>query len=222
RVLVGRDNLAASGLFVPEAVFGMVFEGTAIGDYALSCAYGNITAATFIFQDGTIRSVNLRQGNGTAGGGGGGASGGGGRGGADTRLAYVADRFGTPCISGTRVGNAEQILGLRVALTAAEAAAEAAAAGQTTTTTGSALGTTTTSVTGNLGPYIVGKTASNGFKEIDKFFADRINDIFEAVFVPAGREMAIMIQQEITLDHEPDGRKLDYGVQTNGSRSHLD
>jgi integrating conjugative element protein (TIGR03752 family) len=227
RVLVGRDNLAASGLFVPEAVFGMVFEGVAVGDYALSCSYGNIDAATFIFQDGTIRSVDLKRrgGSGNAGSGnsnaGGGADAGGG-GGTTKRLAYVADRFGTPCVSGTRVGNAEQILGLRIALTAAEAAAQAAAAAQTTTTTGSALGTSTTSVTGNLGPYIAGRTAADSFKEIDKYFAGRLDDIFEAVFVPAGQEVAIMIQQEITLDHEPDGRRLTYGVQSDRSRSHLD
>lgn len=215
RVLVGRDNLAASGLFVPEAVFGMVFEGTAVGDYALECTYGNIDAATFIFQDGTIRSVRPKQG------GGGNAAAGNGNGN-QGRLAYVADRFGTPCISGELISNADSILAMRVALTAAEAAAQAAAAAQTTTTTGAALGTTTTSVTGDLGPYIAGKTAAGGFKEIDKYFADRLNDIFDAVFVPAGRELAIMVQQEITLDYEPNGRKLDYGAQIDRSRSGLD
>lgn len=39
--------------------------------------------------------------------------------------------------------------------------------------------------------------------------------------VPAGRELAIMVQQEITLDYEPNGRKLDYGAQIDRSRSGL-
>src|SRR5690606_28060065 len=56
KVLVGADNLTANGIELPE-VAGAVLGGTATGDWTLSCVRGQIESITFVFQDGTIRSV---------------------------------------------------------------------------------------------------------------------------------------------------------------------
>ena len=57
KVIVGADNLAANGITIP-GVAGMVASGVALGDWTLSCATGDITSMSFVFQDGTIRTVS--------------------------------------------------------------------------------------------------------------------------------------------------------------------
>jgi cell division protein ZapB len=204
KVLVGRDNLAASGLDMPPEIFGMVMGGTAVGDLTLSCVYGHLTTATFIFTDGTIRTVDRRR----RGGGGGTATAGGGT---EDRIGYLTDAFGTPCIAGSIVSSGEEGLAARAALTFGTAAAEAFAAAETTAVTGGALGTTTTAVTGDPLRYALGRSMADTTKAINQYFAERLNDTFDAVFVPAGRSVGIQIDQELAIDYQPQGRKLDHG-----------
>ncbi|MGI9500632.1 MAG: TIGR03752 family integrating conjugative element protein, partial [Geminicoccaceae bacterium] len=111
RVLVGRENLAASGLRVPNDIASMVFEGVAIGDWTLGCVEGSLRTATFVFEDGTIRTVDGGDGQG--------------------RLGYIADKFGTPCVAGERISNAGPYLTAAVGLAAGAGAAEAFAAAET-------------------------------------------------------------------------------------------
>jgi integrating conjugative element protein (TIGR03752 family) len=56
KVITGADNLAANGLTVP-GVQGMVWSGTAIGDWTLSCVTGRLDSVTFVFEDGTVRTL---------------------------------------------------------------------------------------------------------------------------------------------------------------------
>src|SRR3546814_1863556 len=56
KVLIGLDNLTANGIDIPD-VAGAVVSGTASGDWTLSCVRGQIRSVTFVFQDGTIRTV---------------------------------------------------------------------------------------------------------------------------------------------------------------------
>ena len=57
KVITGDDNLAANGLTVP-GVQGMVWSGTAVGDWTLSCVTGRLESVTFVFDDGTIRTIS--------------------------------------------------------------------------------------------------------------------------------------------------------------------
>ena len=57
KVITGAENLAANGLRVP-GVQGMVWSGTAIGDWTLSCVTGRLDSVTFVFDDGTIRTLS--------------------------------------------------------------------------------------------------------------------------------------------------------------------
>jgi hypothetical protein len=53
KVLIGRDNLTANGIDIPD-VAGAVVSGTASGDWTLSCVRGQIRSVTFVFEaDGT-------------------------------------------------------------------------------------------------------------------------------------------------------------------------
>ena len=57
KIITGADNLAANGLTVP-GVQGMVWSGTAVGDWTLACVTGRLDSVTFVFDDGTIRTLS--------------------------------------------------------------------------------------------------------------------------------------------------------------------
>jgi len=218
KLVVGRDNLAASGQYVPDDIAGIVISGIAVGDMALSCTEGLIQSMTFVFDDGTIRTVSQRTGGasvgfGSAGGGSGGAGGVGGQSLATAnKLGWISDEYGNPCIPGKFVTNAPAYLTDVVGLKALSAVGAAIAATQTTTVSGaSALGSTTSStVTGDQGKYVLGSVANSGASEVVNWITKRMNNSFDAVVVRAGARVAVHIDQSISIDKDPDGRKLDY------------
>jgi hypothetical protein len=212
KVLAGKDNLAANGLEIP-GVFGMVFSGTAFGDWTLGCVRGHVDSVTFVFDDGTIRTVSA-EGQGGAGATGGtpGSAGTGAAGGAGTihrGLGWISDRRGIPCVSGVRISNAVDYLGGRVLARGIEAAGQAYARSQQTINT-TPLGGYTSAVTGQVGEYALGQTVSGGADELAKFIAERQAQMFDAVYVDTGAEVAVHLDREIPIDYEPNGRKLDY------------
>ena len=218
KLVVGRDNLAASGQYVPDDIAGVVISGIAVGDMALSCTEGLIQSMTFVFDDGTIRTVSQRSNGASVGFGssGGGSSGAGGVGGqslaAANKLGWISDEFGNPCIPGVFVTNAPAYLADVVGAKALSTVGAAIAAAQTTTTSGTSAfgGTTSSTVTGNQGRFVLGKVASAGSDEIVNWLTRRLNNSFDAVVVRAGTRVAVHIDQAIQIDKDPEGRKLDY------------
>ncbi len=196
KVITGSENLAANGLTVP-GVHGMVWSGTAIGDWTLSCVTGRLDSVTFVFDDGTIRTLSSddqgRQ-----------------NGGEDKPLGWISDDQGIPCITGERKTNAPAFLTQRIGVTAIQAAAEAAASAQTTSRV-SDIGTVTSSVTGDSNRFVMGKTLSGASDAISKWLLERQAQSFDAVFVPAGVQIAIHVDHELPIDLEHNGRKLSHG-----------
>lgn len=209
KLVIGRENLAASGHYVPDDVSGVIVSGIAIGDMALSCTEGWVQSMTFVFDDGTIRTVSMRR-NGASstptGSGGGVAL-------ASTpKLGSLSDEFGNPCIPGQFVTNAPAYLADVIGAKSLSVAGSAIAAAQTTTTTGvSALGSSaSTTVTGDKGRYVLGQVASAGSDEVVRWLMQRLNNSFDAVVVRAGTRVVVHIDQPIEIDKEPDGRRLDH------------
>jgi integrating conjugative element protein (TIGR03752 family) len=205
KVITGKDNLAANGLTIP-GVQGMIWSGTAIGDWTLSCVSGQLESVTFVFDDGTIQTLSsddnsMRGASGTT----------------DKPLGWISDVRGIPCISGERKTNAPAYLTQRIAAMSLEAAAEAAAQSETTTLLSDS-GSVSSAVTGDSGQYILGKTLSGGSQEIAQWLRERQAQSFDAVFVPAGIEVAIHVDHELPIDFHANGRKLHhgnpYGIQT--------
>ena len=193
KVITGADNLAANGLMVPD-VQGMVWSGTAIGDWTLSCVTGRLDSVTFVFEDGTIRTIsNDDQGS---------QSGGSGK-----PLGWISDEQGIPCITGERKTNAPAFLTQRIGVTAIQAAAEAATSAETTSIVNDT-GSVSNSVTGDAGNYVLGRTISGGSEEVSKWLLERQAQSFDAVFVPAGVRVAIHVDQELPIDFDTTGRKL--------------
>lgn len=201
KVLIGRPNLAANGLDVPSDVYGMVVTGTAVGDWNLQCVEGHIYSVTFLFADGSIRTISKRRGGGQPTGGTNNSQ----------RIGYISDEFGTPCVSGQLVTNAPAYLTQVVGLKFLETAAQAAAAAQTTITNNPITGGSQTNVTGDQTKYILGKAASSGFDEISAWMFKRLNDSFDAIYVRPGTKLAVHINEELTIDKDPNARRLDYG-----------
>ena len=195
KVITGADNLAANGLTVP-GVRGMIWSGTAIGDWTLSCVTGRLDSVTFVFDDGTIRTIS-------------GDDRGGRSGGSEQPLGWISDRQGIPCISGERKTNAPAFLSQRIGVMAIQAAADAAAAAETTTVVSDS-GVASNNVTGETGTYVLGKAIAGGSDEVSKWLMERQSQSFDAVFVPAGVPIAIHVDVELPIDLDTKGRKLDH------------
>ena len=203
KVITGADNLAANGLSVP-GVEGMIWSGTAIGDWTLSCITGRLESVTFVFDDGRIRTVSSDDREQRDG---------------DRSLGWISDAHGIPCISGERKSNAAAFLTQRFGVKLMEAAAQAAAAAETTTVIRDS-GAVSSSVAGDTGDYIMGKTLADASSEVAAWLQDRQAQNFDAVFVPAGRELAIHVDRELAIDRDPNGRRLTHETRSTSSHSH--
>jgi integrating conjugative element protein (TIGR03752 family) len=220
KLLIGRENLAANGQYVPDKIAGIVVTGIAIGDIALSCSEGLVQSLTFVFDDGTIHTVSLKK-NGVSG-----NIGGSNQQGSisqSSKLAWLSDEYGNPCISGKFVTNAPAYLTDVVGLKTLGIAAQASALAQTTTSS-SPLGSTN-SVTGDKRTFVLGQAAGAGVDEVSNWILRRLNNSFDAVVTPAGARVVVHFEQEVSIDKAPDARKLDYGgsqTASFGSRRALD
>ena len=113
-----------------------------------------------------------------------------------------------PCISGERKTNAAAFLSQQIGIRAIQAAAAQ------TTSVVSNLNQVTDSVTGEAGPYVLGKTVAGGSDAIAAWLLERQSQSFDAVFVAAGTALAIHVDRELPIDFEPQGRKLDHARST--------
>lgn len=188
KILVGGDNLAANGLTIPD-IEGMVWSGTAVGDWTLSCVTGRLTSVTFVFEDGTIRTISSDQGG--------------------EPLGWISDKRGIPCIAGERITNAPSFLMQRIGVTALQAGADAAAQAETTTTI-SDTGTGTSNVTGDVGTHVLGNTVSGGAAEIRRWLDERQAQSFDAVFVRPGEPIAVHVDRRLDIDYDPRGRRVNH------------
>lgn len=195
KVLVGPDNLTANGIDLPD-VAGAVFSGTAAGDWTLSCVRGEVRSITFVFHDGTIRTVpddsdGKQQNNQSEG------------------LGWISDPHGIPCVSGERRSNAQQYLGTQALITAAGAGAASlikSDKGVSVSNNGSgSLGTI-----GITGDEAVGRVLSAGVQDMSAWVNKLYGQAFAAVYVKPGARVAVHLDKPIAIDYETEGRKVDH------------
>lgn len=91
-MLIGKDNLTANGIQLPD-VEGAIVSGTATGDWTLSCVRGDVQSITFVFSDGTVRTVPSPA-KSTDGSDNKNRSGG--------SIGWLSDEHGVPCLAGER------------------------------------------------------------------------------------------------------------------------
>lgn len=197
KVIVGRDNLIANGKEVPELAYA-VMSGTAIGDWTLGCVSGDVFSITFVFHDGTIRTVpeppDISKGTAQV---------------RNVKIGELADAYGNPCVNGRKITNAPKYLAGRVGTIAAGAAAQAAAAAETTQTINGVGGFAggVTVVDGDQADFVLGNTLAGAAQEAATWLAERQALSFDAIYRAPGAEVAIHITEEIRIDYDPEGRK---------------
>lgn len=200
KVLVGADNLTANGIDIPD-VAGAVFSGTASGDWTLSCVRGQVRSITFVFHDGTIRTLpeggdrgdqqNNNQ-NTQSGG-----------------LGWISDPFGIPCVSGERRSNAQQYLGTQALITAAGAGAASlidANSGQMSYV-GADGSIGTVGITGN---EAMGRILAGGVQDMSQWVNKLYGQAFAAVYVQPGARVAVHLEAPLAIDYDPEGRRVDH------------
>ncbi|WP_454520580.1 TIGR03752 family integrating conjugative element protein [Citrobacter koseri] len=202
KVMIGKDNLTANGIELPD-VQGAIVSGTATGDWTLSCVRGAITSITFVFTDGTVRTLPSPEGQGSNGGNQNS------QGGNNSNIGWLSDDNGIPCISGTRKSNASTYLPTIAALAAASAAGDAVAENQNTSQTNGYGGVTST-LTGDAGQAVLGKALSGGMRETVDWVKARYGQTFDAIYVPPGQKVALHITRQLAIDYEEKGRKVKY------------
>lgn len=212
KVILGTDNLAANGLEIPEVAYA-VASGQAVGDWTLGCVRGDLRSITFVFTDGTIRTVpkaeNVYEGNAQN---------------RDIVIGELSDEFGNPCLVGERISNASTYLAQRIGVATAAAAAEAAAASQTTQITtfdsgGAGVGSV---VTGDVGEYILGQALADGSLEIARWLDERQAQQFDAIYVDPGATVSLHITEQLEIDYDPTGRRTHHVSAGQGGYRALD
>lgn len=195
KVLIGRENLSSNGIYVPNEVAGVVISGIATGDWTLSCVSGAVTSLTFTFEDGTLRTYPNTKGST----------------GQKLAIGWISDAAGVPCVSGERISNAASYLAQRVGLTAASAYYKAAAAAEVTTQT-NGYGGYDQAVTGNVGKHSRNEALSAGIGETTDWLEKRQEQQFDAIYVPPGIEVAFHLDEQVEVDFEIEGRRVDHNA----------
>ena len=198
KVLLGKDNLAANGIELPE-ISGAVMSGTAQGDWTLSCVRGQVETITFIFEDGTIRTVpepeKVQRNRST--------TGNQNRNSITGGIGYISDPFGIPCIAGDRKSNAKEYITNNSLITAAGTAIARIFSSDGNNVQVSSGGTT---ITDN--DQAFNAILQRGVGDIQDWVGKMYGQAFAAVYVPPHQEIAVHIDREITLDYENFGRKV--------------
>lgn len=212
KVLIGKDNLTANGIDLPD-VQGAIVSGTATGDWTLSCVRGSVTSITFVFSDGTVRTLPRPAGQTE------------GQGGNNTdntsSIGWLSDENGIPCLSGERKSNASTYLPTLFALSASSAAGNALSQNQNTAQT-NGLGGVTSTLTGDAGQAVLGKAVSGGMSDMAEWVKARYGQTFDAVYVPPGMKVAIHITRQLAIDYEEKGRKVKYDFSLSQAGTGLD
>ncbi|QPO21842.1 TIGR03752 family integrating conjugative element protein [Pseudomonas sp. Y39-6] len=204
KVLVGSENLTANGIDLPD-VAGAVMSGTASGDWTLSCVRGQVESITFVFIDGTIRTVPQPQAIAS-------------RNASVTQssntdkirggLGYLSDPYGIPCIAGERRSNAQQYLGSQSLVTAAGAGVAALLGHEQNNSSVISSGGSTLGVTNSTGNSALNSILSGGVSDIREWVNKLYGEAFAAVYVPPAAQVALHLDHEITIDYEPKGRSV--------------
>lgn len=211
KVLIGPDNLTANGIDIPD-VAGAVVSGTASGDWTLSCVRGQIRSVTFVFQDGTIRTVpeNSSRSQGANGGqaGSNGADGSAARGG----LGWISDPYGIPCVSGERRSNAQQYLGSQALITAAGAGVASLIKsdnGSVAVVSNSNGSLGTVGISGN---EAMGRILAGGVRDMADWVNKLYGQAFAAIYVQPGAKVAVHLEQPLNIDYDAKGRRVNHRI----------
>lgn len=198
KVLIGPDNLTANGIDLPE-VAGAVVSGTASGDWTLSCVRGKIRSVTFVFNDGTIRTLpeddGKQQNRDTT---------------TENGLGWISDPAGIPCVSGERRSNAAQYLGSQTLITAAGAGAASLIKSDNGNVAMVASENGSLGTVGISGNEAMGRILAGGIQDMSQWVNKLYGQAFAAIYVKPGAQVAVHLEQPLNIDYDTQGRRVNH------------
>jgi len=195
KIISGNNNIASNGLYIPN-VKNIVWSGIAIGNREMSCVRGELHSVTFTFNDGTIRTINSQADSGKSKFGG-------------NLLGYIATPNGNPCMPGLLVTNAQDYLKDRMIASGFASAAEGFSQTQVTSQTTSS-GAVSQFFDGNTADFIAANTLKGTLGELTDYLRDRQRQAVDLVFLEGGIDVVVHVEKELSIDYDPNGRKLNY------------
>ena len=188
KVITGPENIATNGHYLAD-VRNIVWSGWAQGNREMSCVRGIVDTVTFTFNDGTIYTQNSSD--------------------KKVGLGYITDERGKQCIPGHMISNAEQYLRNRMIVAGAASGAKAASQINTKKIQTNDENTViTTILEGDTGDFLLGETGAGSLKELALYLRERQMDAIDLVFIETGQLVTLHVEQEITIDFDPNGRRL--------------
>lgn len=209
KVVIGPDNLTANGIDIPD-VAGAVVSGTASGDWTLSCVRGQIRSVTFVFNDGTIRTVPEDSGN--ANGGGNNNSQNGSNSTIQGGLGWISDPYGIPCVSGERRSNAAQYLGSQALITAAGAGAASLIKSDNGSVSYISNSNGSLGTVGISGNEAMGRILAGGVQEMSQWVNKLYGQAFAAIYVQPGAKVAVHLDHPLNIDYDAKGRRVNHRI----------
>lgn len=201
KLIVGSQNLAANGHQI-HGLQGIIFDGTAKGDWTLSCVSVDIIGGTYVFDDGRIQHMTRNTGDSIEA-----ASATESQG---NRIGYISNPHGLPCIRGKRFTNAYEQAGFISLLNYGSGLFNARAQNETTSVVSGTTGTTTSSVTGDNNLFETNAAVANSINGIREIQEARAQNGIDVIAAPAGQEVAIHITHDLYIDYDPSARRLHY------------
>lgn len=180
-----NDNLTANGIRLP-GLRGILWRGVVRGDVVLSCASASVRSLVYVFDDGTFYVAKAPEQEG---------------------FGYLADKFGNPCLRGEIHTTAPKSMGTH--LLASVLAGMGGAFAESQVRRSAAAGSETAHVEGDAFSYLLGETVQGAASTYGDYLLRFANDTWDAVVVPAGREVDIHITDAIPITHLPTQRIYD-------------
>ena len=178
-VVSQTDNLTANGVRLPQ-LRGILWRGVVRGDAVLSCASASIRSLVYVFDDGTFHVAKAP---------------------GQEDFGYLADKFGNPCLMGEIHTTAPENMGTH--LLAGVLAGMGGAFAESQVRRSASGGTETAHVGGDAFSYLLGQTVQGAASTYGDYLLRFANDTWDAVVVPAGREVDIHITDTIPVIHSP-------------------
>lgn len=179
------DNLTANGMRLP-GLRGILWRGVVRGDAVLSCASASVRSLVYVFDDGTFYVAKAPEQEG---------------------FGYLADKFGNPCLQGEIHTTAPESMGTH--LLASVLAGMGGAFAESQVRRSASAGTETAHVEGDAFSYLLGETVQGAASTYGDYLLRFANDTWDAVVVPAGREVDIHVTDAIPITHSPTRRIYD-------------
>lgn len=178
-VVSQTDNLTANGIRLPQ-LRGVLWRGVVRGDAVLSCASASIRSLVYVFDDGTFHVAKAPEQEG---------------------FGYLADKSGNPCLTGEIHTTAPADMSTH--LLASILAGVGGAFAEEQVRRSASGGTETAQVEGDAFSYLLGQTVQGAASTYGDYLLRFANDTWDAVVVPAGREVDIHVTEAIPIIHSP-------------------